>query len=60
MEGFKTKQSSVLFGQKPEMDSDVEAPTGIEPVYTVLQTVASPLRHSAIVHYYTFFRDFSL
>ncbi len=26
----------------------MEAPTGIEPVYAVLQTAASPLRHSAI------------
>ncbi len=26
----------------------LEAPTGIEPVYAVLQTAASPLRHSAI------------
>lgn len=25
----------------------MEAPTGIEPVYAVLQTAASPLRHSA-------------
>ena len=46
---METPTKKPALRRQPVVNSKaLEAPTGIEPVYAVLQTAASPLRHSAI------------